>query len=87
VGAREKDPPVLDSGGVVKCPSSRSLLAHGAMLGPHRPQRHAVRTSSTATPKWMRTLSRRSARDRASADVTITGPRIGTASPRNPPAS
>jgi hypothetical protein len=33
VGAREKDPPVLDSDGVVECPSSRSLLAHGAMLG------------------------------------------------------
>ena len=32
VGAREEDPPVLDSGGVVECPSSRSLLAHGAML-------------------------------------------------------
>jgi hypothetical protein len=32
VGAREEDPPVLDSDGVVKCPSSRSLLAHGAML-------------------------------------------------------
>src|SRR5258705_7708513 len=37
VGAREKDPPVLDSGGVVECPSSRSLLAHGAMLGRNRP--------------------------------------------------
>ena len=33
VGAREEDPPVLDSDGVVECPSSRSLLAHGAMLG------------------------------------------------------
>ncbi len=33
VGAREKDPPVLDSDSVVECPSSRSLLAHGAMLG------------------------------------------------------
>ena len=29
VGAREQDPPVLDPGGVVECPSSRSLLAHG----------------------------------------------------------
>jgi hypothetical protein len=33
VGAREKDPPVLDSDGVVECPSSRPLLAQGAMLG------------------------------------------------------
>jgi transposase len=33
VGAREKDPPVLDSDGVVEYPSSRSLLAHGAMPG------------------------------------------------------
>ncbi len=33
MGAREKDPPVLDSDSVVECPSSRSLLAHGAMLG------------------------------------------------------
>ncbi len=32
VGAREKDPPVLDSDGVMECPSSRSLLAHAAML-------------------------------------------------------
>jgi len=32
VGAREKDPPVLDSDGVVECSSGRSLLAHGAML-------------------------------------------------------
>src|SRR5258705_2977944 len=37
VGAREKDPPVLDSDGVVECPSSRSLLAHWAMLGRNRP--------------------------------------------------
>ena len=35
VGAREKDPPVLDSNSVMECPSSRSLLAHGAMLGRH----------------------------------------------------
>jgi len=32
VGAGEKDPPVLDSDSVVECPSSRSLLAHRAML-------------------------------------------------------
>src|SRR5688500_16198678 len=32
VRAGEKDPPVLDSDGVVECPSSRSPLAHGAML-------------------------------------------------------
>jgi len=32
VGAREKDPPVLDSNGVVECLSSRSLLAHRPML-------------------------------------------------------
>jgi hypothetical protein len=33
VGAGEQDPPVLDSDGVVECPSSRSLLAQAAMLG------------------------------------------------------
>jgi hypothetical protein len=32
MGAREKDPPVLNSDGVVECSSGRSLLAHGAML-------------------------------------------------------
>ena len=44
VGAREKDPPVLDSDGVVECPSSRSLLAHGAMLGGTARQKRSPQT-------------------------------------------
>ncbi len=32
MGAREQDPPVIDSVGVMECSSSRSFLAHGARL-------------------------------------------------------
>ena len=60
VGAREEDPPVLDSDGVVECPSSRSLLAHGAMLGmkPGFMQRdEALRKEGQAPFSAVRSLS------------------------------
>ena len=50
VGAREKDPPVLDSDGVVECPSCRSLLAHGAMLGGNREAATNGLPTSTGRP-------------------------------------